>query len=242
MPTVDVFKDCPGYAEAARRERELRDVPFLGLPETVGGVDCAALTLRRLMWLQLIKSPFLYDIPTETLCEKPGIENDVVAFLWIVSPEFAPGNERRKKQCYKRMGKTVLALPIGKAIAEIKEYLDEAWMDAPEGRGERSFYSAGASLTVFFAKHFGLGLDVWENSRWRNLLRRLTGQPNPLDIPLRICWQLQRAHANSQHSTTWTNKLSDAALKAWHGEDNLRLKREMEARELAVRQHRAAKN
>ena len=226
---VDLFRDCPGYAEAARRERELRDVPFLGLPEIIAGIDCEPLTLRKVLWLQLTKSPFLYSIPQSELCQKPGISDDILAFYWICSPEFEPTSKRARAKFDERIA-PLLKKDVGEVVKAIVEFLDESWMDAGRGGDGRSFYSAGASLTVFFSKHFGLPADVWENSRWRNFIRWLTGKPNPLDIPLKIAWQLMRAHRNSSDPTTFENRLTDAAISGWHREDNLRLKREYEAK------------
>ena len=229
MKGVDLFRDCPGYREAALRERELRDVPFLGLPEAVAGIECAPLTLRRVLWLQLTKSPFLYRVPVADLCEKPGITDDVVAFFWICAPEFSVGNNRQRAKFNRRIA-PLLKCKMAEVITAIMEYLDESWMDAGSGKSTRSYYSAAASLTVFFAKNFGQPLDVWENSWWRNWMRRLTGKTNPLDIPLKIAWQFMRAHRSSIEPTTFENPLTDAAIFAWHGADNLRLKREMESR------------
>lgn len=232
MPQFNPFTDCPGFAEAARRERELRDIPWLGLPENVGGVLCAPLTLRRVLWLQLTKTPFMAEIPAEALAQKPGIENDIVSFFWIVSEKFVPGSKRHQRRWEKKNGPAIMRMEVLKAVQEIKTYLDEAFMDASDGPGcDRSFYSNVAAIAVFFSKHFGLGIDAWENSWLRNLQRRLTGKPNPIDVPLRLYWQLQRAHINANNPMNWGNKISDKLLFGMHAEENLRLKREWEARE-----------
>jgi hypothetical protein len=208
----------------------LRDVPFLGLGEIVAGIDCAPLTLRKVIWLQLTKSPFLYDIPAEDLIEKPNLTADIISFYWIVSKEFEAGNKRKRKQFDKRI-KPLLKKDVSEVVKGIASFMDESWMDSGRGDGGRSFYSTAASLTIFFAKNYGQSLDVWENSRWRRFVRVLTGKPNALDIPLKIGWQLMRAHRNASEPTTFENRLTDAAIAGWHKEDNLRLKRELEARE-----------
>ena len=77
MPAISFHRDVPGWSEAARRENEIRALPFLGLPEPVAGIDCAPLTLRRLMWLNMVKSPFLMELTTEQLLAKPEIAGDV---------------------------------------------------------------------------------------------------------------------------------------------------------------------
>lgn len=216
MPAVDLFRDCPGYAEMARREREIRDVPFLGLPETVAGLDCAPLTLRRLMWLQMVKSPFLTTATPEELLEKPNLATDIIGFFWITSPVFDPGNRRRRKQFDRTIEKSrLLQKPAAEVVAEIKTYMAEAFMDAEEGPQEKSFYSSAAGTTYLCHKLFGLEIDVWENGWLRRFWRAVTGKPNALDIPLKIIRQYVRAHRNSQNPTIFTNRLSDTKVREW---------------------------
>lgn len=219
MPAVDLQRDCPGYAENARREREIRDVPFLGVAERVAGIDCAPLTLRRLMWLQMTKSPFLLDLENaevrQFIANKPNLLGDLLVFFWIISPEFEAGNERKKAKYFKRL-RPLLQQTVGTVLEEIRQYMFEQFMDAGHGRDGKSFYSSAASLVAFFSKHYGLGLDVWENSPWRNLVRRLSGQPNALDIPVKIAWQLMRVHrVQTGGETIFENKLTDPCVNQW---------------------------
>ena len=215
---VDLFRDCPGYAEAARREEEIRVVPFLGLEERIAGLPVSPLTLRRLQWLTMVRSPFLYGLSAETLIEKPGIADDIILLLWIVSPQFKAGNERAKRRFYKTHG-SVLKADAAKVIQEIIDYVDESFLDSgagEKGATERSYYSTAAALVGFFAANYGLPLDAWENSIWRNLVRRLTGKPNVMDIPLKIAFQLVRVHQRSKNPDFKpTNRLTQAAVDAW---------------------------
>jgi len=216
MPAVDLFRDCPGYAEAARREREIRDVPFLGLPETVAGIDCAPLTLRRLMWLQMVKCPFLTSATVEQLKAKPNIAADIVGFFWVVSPLFDAGNKRKRKRFDRQLEKAGLMKMDGNhVISEIKTYMDESFLDSEEGPAEKSFYSNAASIGFLCHKLFGLEIDLWENSWLRRIYRHMTGRPNAIDIPLKIVRQYVRAHRNSQNPTIFTNRLSDERVKEW---------------------------
>ena len=215
MPVVDLYRDCPGYAEAARRERELRDVPFLGLPENVAGIPCAPLTLRRVMWLQMVKSPFLMELPADLLEQKPDILADIGLFFWITSQDFKPGNEHRKTRRFRQL-KSIGKKPVSEVAKEISEYMKEAFMDAGHRDGGKSYFSQAASLILFLTKNFGLDCDVWENSAIRNFVRRIMGRPNPLDIPLRVAWQLLRANHASQHADViFSNPISDEAVRQW---------------------------
>jgi hypothetical protein len=220
MPAVDLFRDCPGYAEAARREREIRDVPFLGQPETVAGIQCAPLTLRRVLWLQMVNSPTLADLNNEDviklLVEKHGLAQDLFLFYWIISPDFQAGNQRRQSRRMKQL-KPLLEKPVKDVLAEVRDYMNESFMDTLGGDpSSKSFYSSAAAIVAFFRKSYGLDCDVWENSWLRNLARKLTGRPNPLDIPLKIVWQLMRANRSGQDSEViFENRLSDPAVKNW---------------------------
>jgi hypothetical protein len=221
MPDVNLNSDCPGFAMAARRESELRTIPFLGLNEKLCGHEVRPLTLRHVLWLELCKSPFLTRLPPEILVTKPGIEHDVTNFLWIVSPRFKAGNARRRKK-FNREFSDVVKLKIDDAVTQIVEFVGEAWLDAGEGDpGDRSYYATATVITGIFCKHFGLGIDAWENCAGRNLIRRLTGKPNPLDIPLKIAFQMLRLTQRWQNpEAPLENKLSDAAIENWMRETN----------------------
>ena len=215
MPKFDYWSDVPGYAGAARRESEIRDVPFLGQPEIVAGIDCAPLTLRRVLWLQLTKSPFLFDLTFKQLATHPNLANEIIHFYWVVSPEFEAGNQRARKKFLKRTAKKLWRANLFRLTYRIQKYMQAAWLDAGEaGERKKSFYSSAAALTEFFNREYGLPIDVWENSRWRNFVRRLTGQPNILDMPLKIAWQLLRARrAAKQPDVMFSNRLSDPLVQ-----------------------------
>jgi hypothetical protein len=216
MPVVVLSRDCPGYAEAARREDELRSVPFLGLDERIAGLPAAPLTLRRVQFLTMVKSPMLAKLDIPTLIDKPGIAEDIMAFLWIVSPKFEAGNARAKKKFFKTHGQ-VLKMDAAKVIGEALEYVEEAFMDAGDSDGEqRNYYSTAAAVVGFFSRNYGLQIDVWENSPIRRLIRKWSGQPNILDIPLKIAFQLIRVHQKSNNpEATFQNRLSQPKVDEW---------------------------
>ena len=217
MPVVVLSRDCPGYAEAARREDEIRAVPFLGVDERIAGLTIAPLTLRRVQWLTMIRSPFLLNLPAETLVEKPDIAADIGAFLWIVSPEFKVESKRAKARFFKRKIPAVMKMNALKVIKEIREYVEEAFLDSGKSEGEqRNYYSTAAAVVGFFHRNYGLQIDVWENNWARNIIRKLTGQPNILDVPLKIAFQLIRAHQKSVNpDTNFYNSLSQPKIDEW---------------------------
>lgn len=222
MPKISLHQDIPGYAQAALRENELRAVPFLGLPEHIGGVPAAPLTLRRVQWLTFCRSPFLLKLDAEALEAKPDIAADTLLFLWIVSPEFKPGNLRARDRFFDRH-RHVLKLKALTVIQDALDYVQEAFLDAGDDTPDysRSYYSSAAAVVGFFHRHYGLPIDVWDNSWVRRLSRKLSGQPNALDIPLRIAFQLIRVHQKHVNpEQTFFNRLSQPAIDRYLAELN----------------------
>lgn len=211
------MRDVPGYAEAARREDDLRAVPFLGLDERIAGLPAAPLTLRRVQWLTFCRSPFLLKLDADALLAKPAIAADILLFLWIVSPKFQAGNERARDRFFKS-NRAVMKLDARQVIQDALDYVEEAFLDGGENQGEetRSYFSTAAAIVGFFHRHYGLQIDVWENSWARNLVRKLTGQPNVLDIPLRIAFQLIRVHQKHINpEAILHNRLTQPKVDEW---------------------------
>jgi hypothetical protein len=102
---------------------------------------------------------------------------------------------------------------------EIVEYVEESFLDAGESTNEgdqRSYYSATASIILFFHANYGMPIDVWENSLWRNLYRKITGQLNVFDVPLKIVFQLIRVYQKNQNpEMILHNRLSQPKLDEW---------------------------
>jgi len=218
VPVVEFNRDCPGYLEAALREDLIRATPFLGLDERINGLPARPLTLRMVQMLGMVKSPFLTSLPADVLLTKPDITTDVMTFLWVVSPSFSIENKKAKSKFFKTYGKILQDEPK-KVIQEIIDYVDEAFLDSGESNKEgdqRSYYSTAASVVGFFVRNYGLQIDVWENSFWRNIIRKLTGRPNAMDIPLKIAFQLIRVHQKHQNpETIFYNKLTQPKIDEW---------------------------
>src|SRR5436189_6225397 len=71
-------------ARAKRFEDRLRDTPFLPVGEKVNGVEVKQFTLRHLILLLRLRSPFLCG-------GKIRIE-DVGTFMWVINPHFSIEN------------------------------------------------------------------------------------------------------------------------------------------------------
>lgn len=86
--------DLPGYAEALHRERFGRHAAFLDVHETIAGFTVRALTLQDFMALRVLESPLLYHQTPTPL--------DLAAFLWLLSPDYAPRNDAARKKVMKQ--------------------------------------------------------------------------------------------------------------------------------------------
>ena len=90
---ADVWqKYLPRLAEAKEKDREEITRAFLPVVIPLGKFEIVPITIERLLWLEQIKSPFLTggrDVKKE----------DVLAFLWICSPDFRVGFKAGKRFC-----------------------------------------------------------------------------------------------------------------------------------------------
>lgn len=179
----DPFKEVDGYAEAVARENEGFDVAWLGLPDLVAGVPILPLSCRHLLWLELVKSPFLLKVQPEQLVAKPDIIEDTGRYLWITSTEFEPLNLARKTAYLDKsmaaLGKEALLHPKTGWLPHFKSILDQvssAFADAPTGHSGdcHRYYSYAASIADFYGTNY-----------------HLTPQ-EALKQPLAITWQLMR--------------------------------------------------
>lgn len=91
MPTAaEVWAQFkPKLAEAREQDRANVALSFLPIIIPLGRFKIAPLTIERLLWLEQINSPFVFGHQPE--------REDVLAFLWINSPDFRVGEWAGKK-------------------------------------------------------------------------------------------------------------------------------------------------
>ncbi len=169
----------PGYAAAVLQERLVRDAAFLGVTESIGPFEVVPLTLRHWLILRLMHSPLLTSAtPTP---------QDVVNFLWLLSPQFSPTANRAKwffeRRCRRaffpprycalvntkkarawhavRREKKLTA--AAKIIDAARAFVNEAMQDrppVPKYLGfETDYYSDGAYFCALFGREFGWTQD-----------------------------------------------------------------------------------
>lgn len=151
------FDAIPQFRAAVERVNLVRDVAFSGLPETIAGIEVLPLTFRHWQWLNTIASPFLggRELEARTLA------GDIAAFFWTIAPKRNPGalsTDARQLAYKKQFLLTIGRLKLDTAINGVREYLSEAFMDAPGGRGQgdhTSYFSMGAAVVHRLCSAYG---------------------------------------------------------------------------------------
>jgi hypothetical protein len=153
---------------------------MLGLPELIAGVEVEPLTPRRLEWLRAMGNPFICggDCPIAAIPD----------FLWYITKDFKFGDDGKRKAFLA----AIIALDVDEARKGIDEYIDRAFLDAPEGRVGVSYYSPTAGL------YHSLNTS-YPNAGWT--LERV------LDTPLRVIYQLIKV-ADEARGCTIQNRRS----------------------------------
>ncbi len=187
---MSLLDQIPGLREAIARERFDRTAPFLGLPETVCGVECRPLTLLDVLRLDCIGSPFIVGGEVGPV--------DVGAFL--------------KLQCTHRssLGKWWMLCQLGKRVTlaqateQIEAFRDDAFADSNGGGTDGPRYWTAANDWIhIFGKHYG-----WPVSETLN---------HPLKVLLP---QLNVIRAEMNPSTPLFNPRSDKVRGQWLAEQN----------------------
>ena len=156
------------YEAALASEQEDRARVFLGLPETICGIECDPLTPRRVEFLRLAKSPFIVGGKVTHI--------EIAQFVWVVSKAFAP--DRKQRDAFIP---SLLKMDVQKAREEIEEYIERAYLNSIGSKEQRPCISACASYA------FALAGEPYRMP-WREVL----------DTPLGVIFQLIGAIDMSQ--------------------------------------------
>ena len=137
-----MIPEIPGLEQAIKRETAIRDQSFLELPEVIGGIDVQPLTLRHVLLLEGIGSPFI--------CGGYVQPHDAAAFLLVVT-----GRPKGLKRW--RLLRRVGGLNAKEAVGEIESYLSETFMDAPASSQSQAtaYFSNAAALVDCFGSEYG---------------------------------------------------------------------------------------
>lgn len=184
----DEKRDIPGYAEAVKRENDIRDAALLNLNTQICGVEIRQMTLRDWIVLDGIASQMFS-------AETPAMY-DIARFLWLLSPKFQKRN-RFARWCFVR---SCRKLPYGECVAKIRRFIEDTFQDSPPSSGNAKWsppqFSFAASVvhSIASAYHWPreiiLSLPLKEIFQYKKIIRicsQTTGagaaaQRNPSDI------------------------------------------------------------
>lgn len=186
---MSLADQIPGLAEALQRERELRELAFLGATEPIAGVPVIPLTLERLNLLMVSRNAYVTG-------GEPSAGH-VAHFLWIVSRAFKP-HDLQKRDVFIR---SIAQIPLELADAGIRSYLEAALMDFVAGAD-----AGGASSTPVVCWLAALVDTIAREYHW--------SRQEILTTPLAELAQYLRRIEQRQGGRP-RNPISDAATAAW---------------------------
>jgi hypothetical protein len=209
--------DFPGYAESAARERSIRRAACFGLNEQICRRDVRPLCAAHVSLLDLIRSPFLGGFTAEQLCapgdERPGLDRDILNFLWIISPMYVAGSLARAhwwqrktpRDRFNQVFAGVLGLPVFEVVSEILAYIEDSFIDAGAGDpGQKHFFADEIAIALELSKYHGYRFDFWNPT--------CPPEKNPLLVPLKIVFQLRKARHAIEHGTDGLSNKSDTLI------------------------------
>lgn len=158
----------PEFIKATRDEWLARTLSFHPLNESVCGFVLVPMTLSHYSLLRIAGSAFLLKDETPS-------EDDVIQFLWCLSPEY---NRKRpgwlfRLRCRRLRGERNLAR-LAVAVKKIRDFMQTAMLDRPaavvgSGIDEPDYYCDEAAIVASMARDKG-----WSEEAILNLpLRRL---------------------------------------------------------------------
>lgn len=202
----------PGLREAIERETQKREFDFLGAPELLCGIEVMPLSIRRLLRLQAVGSPFLYTAATDV------DPSDVAMFFWSLSPNYERAMMIRQScelvsmslgsfafdHIRQRFVRRLRKLKLDESSAACRQFVADAFEDAPGSSGVDgpTYYGWPAGYVGLLATEYGWTED------------------EILDLPLRRLWQhVRRLTLRHDGSATLFNP-SDKVRGAWLREQN----------------------
>lgn len=172
-------------------ERRLREEAYLDLPHNICGIPCRQITPRLLAVLFRIRTPYLTG---EEVTPEATLQ-----FLWAVDRNNPMRAEKRKPfQRSKRhqfLDFIARGFDFDLAELEIDQFLNETFLDAPDGKPSRPYVCSIAWLEYSMsAKPF-----LWDRER-------------TLETPIRVIYQLLRCRA-IDNGISLTNRISDRLVQ-----------------------------
>lgn len=150
MPAELQFVEIPGFADAIKREVEVRRSAYSNAVIRIAGVAVRKITLRDMLALEEMRNGFFVPFKFETRKELFGHSAQLV---WWLSdcPKLCENYGRL--EYFTVIGKrAALIKHLGKfpdeLIDGVKQYLDDAFMDAPKGSGGGASHASGPAYIL----------------------------------------------------------------------------------------------
>lgn len=201
LQTVEI----PGYREAVKKERQLRDAAFLDGNEILMGVEVVPLSLRRLILMEQAHCGFVCPWKWDSDAE---IISHAIMVLFYCSPDYlAPKSPRfsflrawRDNARFHRLSRSILGkYTPAQLVDEIGGWLGDAFMDAPTGNADAVASQSHASYPAYIFDLFGAA--------------GLTHTPDQiLDMPLKRLWQHMRIASVRIHEAKLNNPSDQIAV------------------------------
>lgn len=156
---------------------------MLGLPELINGVLVEPLTLRRLSWLVIGRSPFVTGAEVTP--------DSLIHFVWTVAKDWKLSASAEERKAY---AVPFLAMNESELCEGIEAYMERAFLDSPPSAEGVSYYAPAAGLYHTLNEYFPGG-------GWT--------MPAVLDAPLRMLYQLIKC-ADKHKGATVINRRSYA--------------------------------
>lgn len=204
LSTVEI----PGFREAVRKERTLRDRAFLGGNEIVAGVVVRQLSLRTVLYLEHAENgfmiPYVFDDDVEVLAHalqvlyfsRPGWVAPEVGSTSLVEAW------REGVKTYRFQRQALGGATAQEIVKEVRAWLDDSFMDCPAGGG-----STDGVQRPSYASHPAHLVDLFAAAGYR------FGYDELLDMPLKRLWQHWRLAANRVYEVKLTNPSDDVAVE-----------------------------
>jgi hypothetical protein len=195
-------EEVTGLAESKVDELFHWDAAFLGLNETILGFKVKPLCARHLVFLSVVQSPFLINVPMEFFCVLPGIDIHIKRFMWIVSPTFKP-QSRIRRNLFFLAYRLFAWQKLDTAVKAILDYINEAMRDYAKSGSKENFCSCAADTVHFLCNEYHFTME------------------QALDCPLKIVFQLAQCSRRSKGIKI--SKRSDTIISEWLAEENKKL-------------------
>lgn len=204
-------KSCiPGYDDALREERRIREEIFLGVNPRICGIEIQNITPFLLARLSQMETPFL--------CGGPVNKSDIIYFLWALSPAFV--GEKRKYPRSNFFRKLTFRNPLGPYaqrdafIADVSKHLSKQWKEAEASIDEfvrDTFMDANNGGSIESVPYVtGVAWMLYKMScepfKWHT--------DRVMHTPVRFIYQLTRCH-RLENGAILYNEKSDGVKARW---------------------------